>query len=383
MDVIRDARLPVLSHYYSEWKDRNVFTGKLLIAVQPLFEDSYTLLMYLKKSGLEIFTVIGLEYSSKPEIREALIKNGINCEVDKTENINTIVLNKLSELLKICETTGKQILILENGGYLVPAIHEHFPEKAYLCAGAVEETKQGLWKDRQILNLLFPVIQTADTDIKKIESSQLGEPVVTALTAILKKAGLGLQGKKIGVLGYGWIGSSVARCLKMRFSHVLAYDINPIKNIEAYYHGCFHGGRNSVLADSDIIIGASGQTSIRGEDFLKLKSGVFIASASSKTIEFDIDFLKNNSSSIQKTGPHITEYHLSETKSIVHLLADGEPINFLIESMPHEIMDLMMADMYMCLVKICQEKLEHRLQPSSCDLELDLANTWIIQRKFF
>lgn len=383
MESIRDAKLPVLNHHYSAWRDKNIFQRQILLAIQPLFGDSYGLLMNLQKSGLEIFSVIGLDYSSRPEIKERLLKNNIRCAIVSIADINSMVKDQLSEAFAVCEATGKRLLILENGGYAVPIIHEHFAHKAHLCTGAVEETKQGLWKDQKIGLLLFPVIQTADTPIKKIESAHIGEPVVIALSTILKKAGLGIQGKKIGVLGYGWIGSSVARVLKMRSSHVLVYDKDPIKNIEAYYQGCVHGNRDTVLEESDIIIGATGQTSIEGEDFEKLKSGVFLASASSKRIEFDINYLEQNSYNIAQAETHIKEYHLAKSKKIVHLLANGEPVNFLVESLPHEIMDLMMADMYLCLVSLCTTSLPHTLQPSGSETELAIAKTWLIEKKIF
>jgi len=382
MDIIRDAKLPVLNHYYSEWRDKNVFEGKLLFAIQPIFGDSYGLIMNLKRSGLEIFSIIGLDYSSLPEIKNRFINNNIRCSIVKIEEINATVKTQLAEAFDICEQTGKKLLILENGGYAVPIIHEHFLHKAHLCTGAVEETKQGLWKDENIKCLFFPVLQTADTPIKKIETGQLGEQVVMALSSILKKVCLGIQGKKIGILGYGWIGSSIARVLKMRSSHVLVYDTNPIKNIDAYYNGCLHGGRNSVLEESDIIIGATGQTSISSTDFLKLKSGVFLASASSKRIEFDVNYLHQNSSTISETETHVEEFHLRNSKKVIHLLSKGEPINFLVESMPHEIMDLMMADMFMCLIKLCTESLPFTLQPADDKTELDIANNWLAERDF-
>jgi adenosylhomocysteinase len=383
MENIRDAKLPVLNHHYSLWRDKNIFHNKILFAIQPLFGDSYGLLMCLQKSGLEIFSVIGLEYSSRPEIKEKLQKNGIRCTTVSTNDILAEVTAHLTEVFALCESTGKRLLILENGGYAVPLIHEQFAHKAHLCAGAVEETKQGLWKDQKISTPLFPILQTADTPIKKIESAHIGEPVVMALSSILKKAGLGIQGKKIGVLGYGWIGSSVARVLKMRSSHVLVYDKDPIKNIEAYYQGCVHGNRDTVLQESDIIIGATGQTSVSGDDFLKLKSGVFLASASSKKVEFDINYLEQNSYQSAEAETHIKEFHLTHSKKIVHLLAKGEPINFLVESLPHEIMDLMMADMYLCLATICTSVLPPILQPSGIETELGIAQTWLIEKKIF
>ncbi len=382
MDGIRDARLPVLNFHYLEWREKEIFRDKILFAIQPLFEDSCSLLINLKKSGLEIFSVIGLDYSSKPEIQKNLIDNGIPCEIVPISKINKVVQEQLSGVFEQCRMSGKKLLILENGGYAVPIIHEIFPDKANLCAGAVEETKQGLWRDQAIIKLLFPVLQTADTPIKKIESGQLGEPIVTALSTILKKVGLGIQGKKIGLLGYGWIGSSVARSLKMRGSHVLAYDKNPIKNIEAYYNGCMHGNRDTVLSESDIIVGASGQTSIDGEDFFKLKPGVFLASASSKRIEFGIEFLESHSHNIiEIEDANVKEFHLNGSNKRINLLSNGEPVNFLVESMPHEIMDLMMADMYLCLVKLCTEHLSPMLLPSDNETETAIANTWLMERK--
>jgi adenosylhomocysteinase len=377
---MKDGRFPVLNFCYEKWKDRNVFAGKSLIALQPLFVDSYNLLVSLKKCGLNIDVVLGLRYSSKEEIVEKLRDEGINTVVGETDDMEEVVAQHLHSSIQNAKSTDRKLLILENGGYLVPAYHKYFRHEANICLGGVEETKNGLWRVQQIQELLFPVFETADTRIKKIESSHLGEPVCNALSHILKATGLTIQGKKVGVMGYGWVGSAVARSLKSRHAVVCVYDIDVFKLLSAYYEGFLIGQRDWLLENSDIIIGATGKTSVDENDFQKLKSNVFLASASSKNIEFNLGALKLLSHHHQQVETYIDSFHFSDNK-VIHLLNKGEPINFQVESMPNEIMDLMMANMFMCLVQLAQNTFEPGIISAPDQVETSLVETWFSVRK--
>ncbi|MGH7801143.1 MAG: NAD(P)-dependent oxidoreductase [Thermodesulfobacteriota bacterium] len=224
--------------------------------------------------------------------------------------------------------------------------------------------------------LRFPVLQTASTPLKKIESSHIGEPVAEALSKILKEIGLTLQGKNVLVIGYGWIGHSVAKSIKARQAKVHCYDINWLKFLDAHYNGFVNGNKVNMLSTADIIIGTTGTTSIVKEDFKHLESGCFLVSASSRRVEIDLGTLKSESSSITKITEYIDQYRLAQDNKVIFLVANGEPINFVIDSMPNEIMDLIITDLFCCLVSLCEKSYSNEIHPAPLEIEQEIAKTW-------
>ena len=361
-------------------KSKLLFKNKILFAIQPLYNDTLKMLLSLQEAGLEIGCVIGLKYSSNAEVAQKLINAGVNCKIVSTEDIEKETRIGLNSLIEKCTIEGKRLLILENGGYAVPIFHNEFSKFRKICLGAVEETKQGLWRDENLKKIHFPVFQVATSSLKSIESAHLGEPVVSALTRILKEIGLSIQGKVVGVLGYGWIGSSVARYLKSRMTSVYCYDIKMLKLLDAHYMGFVNGNRKKLFADCDIIIGATGKNSINRKDFQFLKSGVFLASASSKNIEFDISALEKYCDEKSFLSEKIVQYKFNKLNKTINLISNGEPINFTIESMPAEIMELILTELYSCLIKLCEEKHKPKIVQVPGEIEEMISKIWFTTR---
>lgn len=377
-----EYKFPILRKICEKWQGENAFEDNILFAVQPIYKDSMALLKSLRNAGLNIDMVLGLSYSSDHEVVKALIEKGIPCKIVDTENIEQEVYHGLENALNKCVKENKTLLILENGGYATPIFHHNFPDYFHLCKGAVEETKQGLWRLLKINNLGYPVFQVADTPIKKIESEHIGEAVVNAISLILKEKGIGLQGKRVGVLGFGWIGSSVTQYLKQRNTVICCFDIDPIKMLEAYYFGFANLTREEILRTSDIIIGSTGKTSLDKEDFFNLKQDVFLVSASSKKIEFNLIALEELSIKKMHINKYITTYTLPDNNKRVHLIYNGEPVNFSIKSLPNELMDIMMADMFNCLALHSSKCFSPGIMHAPMEDEMEIAEIALQTKRF-
>lgn len=296
-NLLNYQRMPTLLQYYKKYQ-KELLAGKkiIIVAVLPILEDTVYLFNLLAKTiKKQDFFIIGVEYSSKLECVNYLKNNGFNIRVASLQGINRAVANYLTDALKICLSEDAKLLILENGGYVVQMFHEKFSKNRKHCIGAIEETKAGIWKDEKIKNLLFPIVHITNTPLKGIESKHIGSPIVDALILLLKEIGLAINAKNILVIGYGWIGNSVINYLQNRGARILCYDLDYIKNLEAYFDGLVYGKREDMLERADIIIGATGKKSIKISDILKLKDGVFLVSATSRNDEFDIKAIKRQS----------------------------------------------------------------------------------------
>jgi hypothetical protein len=86
--------------------------------------------------------------------------------------------------------------------------------------------------------------------------------------------------------------------------------------------------RTEALKNCDVIFGCTGVTSVGGADFDLLDDGCFLASCSSKDIEFD---LKTLNTTFSKTNliPKVDRFDSATTGKSLYLLGEGTPINFL------------------------------------------------------
>jgi S-adenosylhomocysteine hydrolase len=157
----------------------------------------------------------------------------------------------------------------------------------------------------------------------------------------LEKIGVkDLEGKHVGLIGNGTIGSPLADLLRARGAivtildkdekargaaekeHMKALDADDPKDRKAFF------------SKNDIIIGATGKCSITADDLEYLRPGAILGSASSKLVEIDIGAL--NRAQKGKGGPEIIDkdsfpptvrYTLKDGRQI-SVLASGYPLNF-------------------------------------------------------
>ena len=369
---------PVLSELIEKHKSSHL-SNVCLLCIQPVLIDSFYLIKGLREIGFEILGVISLDYSTNDYVSQKLADIKIKHIEATAETIYSLAEEQLKHAIEYCKTNNKKLLLLENGGYLTPIFHQKFQSEADVCIGTVEETKRGIWdvEETIITNpLLFPIIQVADTFIKGIESALIGEPVTMVLEKILRDTGLGIQGKKIGVIGYGWIGSGIADALRARKAIVKVYDKDPRKMVKAYFDGCVTDSREQLIINSEIIIGATGVNSIVGDDYEKMIDGVFIASASSRRIEINTDILTRLYNNTTKEHPWFENY-VSKKGKTIRLIGRGTPINFLIDSMPNELMEIMMCDMLLALLDLVNKKISIKVQPAFIENERTIALSWL------
>ena len=102
-----------------------------------------------------------------------------------------------------------------------------------------------------------------------------------------------------------------------------------------------------------------------------------IASGSSKTVEIDTDFIANEYE-VHCTGPDWTEYR-DGTRSL-YLLNEGRPVNFLDNSVPLKILDLIFTELYLCIQAIiAEEDLSSKPTEISREKKDLITNTWLRQ----
>jgi hypothetical protein len=164
---------------------------------------------------------------------------------------------------------------------------------------AVEQTRFGANRIRALIDELdgipFGVVNVAESAVKlHLESVLIGWSVaheVEQTIARLEADGVP-RGREVAILGYGAVGRAVAIALEELGYVVRVYDSREGARGQAHDDRFDVAeddeARAKMLSEVDYVIGATGTTSMRAEDFRALKKGAVLFSASSSTVEFAI-----------------------------------------------------------------------------------------------
>jgi len=344
--------MPVLS-YLSNKTESECFAGKTLLILLHFLGDLIPFVEACRKAGASptntlIFCKDYL-YPNKEEIKSYLGKGGY--KVYSVKEID-VALKELNS-----EGTD-EIIIIEDGGIIVPRVHRAFGDLVTATLGAVEQTTKGIRNDEQVKELSFPVISIPGSKLKDtFEPPHVARAVVNAIRRLL--ADRDLSGRNALVLGYGNIGEHIALQLRDTLGmKVSICDLDPAKLLKAQQYGfdAEESLRESVK-QKFLIIGATGETAIGRSEVLAMEHNVYLISASSEQWEFCLSELEALSSEKgdllghgEKTG---TRYKIRNTEKYVNLVADGYPINFWkTESMPNEASDLIMSLIFVSSVEV-------------------------------
>lgn len=258
-------------------------------------------------------------------------------------------LEKMEAVMKEIEASASDlpIVVIEDGGYIVPLLHGDFPTILDRVIGAVEQTTRGIRKDRKINRVTIPILSVAEADLKReIEPPHVADAVVKNVESLLSFEKV--RGPDAALMGYGTIGKEIAQALKDKMDLTI-YDPRPVRRVAAKDkgHKVVLESYNAVK-DKFLVIGCSGETSISENEILALRHNTYLVSATSDQKEVGIEELEALRSQRQPlkhpdTGKVIgTSYTIKDRRA--NLLADGYPINFWgSESMPDQVSDLILS----------------------------------------
>ena len=351
----RSKSLPLLDHLRRELGAKSKAPFVFLV-IQHLLADAPSLVRAFVDLGChrEDMVVIGIWYSTKKPVVAELTKQGFTVRVPANDSeMEAIVAEVVPALLARCKTEKKRLVIVEDGGYAVPLIHNRHSSLARLVAGAVEQTTRGLWKDERCAdadkNLLFPVVSIPDCLLKKnFEPPFVAEAAVNRLGSImLNFLEDSLRDKEVALVGYGSVGSAVAADLRNQGSRVKVWDRNAVRRSAAAAAGFEVLKGDLDFGNSQIIVGATGAIdgpSIREDHFLRRVIGdqAVLVSVSSRREEIDMPYLEKHAkrTELKHVGGR---YALPDGREIT-VLADGTPLNFFeAESATSRAMQLILA----------------------------------------
>jgi len=310
---------PITEYYCRQIAQRN-YRGKRLAYWGHITFNIIPMMSALKQSGAEI-TIGACNVNSTNDATAAYLVS---------KRISVYGLQGMSQLeyqenLALVRSFQADYLC-DMGGELSVAYLDKTPP----VKGALEATTSGL-------NLLkkhrvpFPVFDWNSIPLKnRLENRfDAGDGVWFAFSYV---TGLGLFGRRVLVIGYGPVGKGIAERARNLGAIVYVTDLNPVRLLEARYHGCETVSLNEGLARYHIIVTATGVEGVLREEHLcQVRPGAILFNAGHSNHEIDIDWLYHQPH--QRMKAHIEQFNIGER--YLFLLAKGSLLNLAAGAGPH------------------------------------------------
>ena len=221
-------------------------------------------------------------------------------------------------------------LILDDGGDLTNMVLNKYPELVAGIKGISEETTTGvhrLFERMKNGKLPLPAINVNDSVTKSKFDNKYGCKE-SAVDAVRRATDIMLAGKRVLVAGYGDVGKGTAASFQGAGSIVTISEIDPICALQAAMDGFEVKKIMSIIENMDIIVTATGNKDIIGEDaFLKMKDKAIICNIGHFDNEIDMNWLnKNFGHTKTEIKPQVDIYTLKSSKQLI-ILAEGRLVN--------------------------------------------------------
>jgi adenosylhomocysteinase len=323
-------------------------------------------------SVFPVARIVAIPYSASASAVRSLREKGFNVVVPAS--IADTFIDAEKHVVEALEESVEPLVVQEVGGYLAKASVRLASFPNFL--GVVEDTNNGHWLYERTEPHPIRALSMAQSPLKAVEDSIIGDAVLFSIERILREEfAVICQGLRSAVIGFGKIGRSSAVALKGREAVVSIYDINPAKNMMAKVEGYFPKPLHELLTESDLVVGCSGQTSIRLVDMPFIKDGAILVSASSKAVEFAItDFQKE--CSIERFSDVVWRFVQSNGKTF-YVLLQGTPVNFRDGSILGTILDMIYCELFVCLREVAAKRAPIGLSKSPPQLQDEVSKTWL------
>lgn len=339
MNNIEWARnhMPVLSLIREKFKRDKPLKDLRVGACMHITKETAVLMLVLKDAGAEVFLSASNPLSTQDDVAAALAKSGIHVYGWRGESEEEY-FNMIDKVID-----KKPNLVIDDGGDLIVRLHERFPDIAKDIIGGCEETTTGVIRERALEKdgkLLFPVIAVNNAITKRIMDNKYGTGQST-IQGILNAASVLIAGKTVVVVGYGFVGSGIAKRARGMGARVIVVEVDPIKSLEAVLDGFEVSTMSKAAERGDIFITATGDINvIRGEHIAKMRDGVILANSGHFNVEINISDLERLSVGKKRVNEFVEEYKLRSGKR-VYLLGEGRLINLVAAGgHPSDVMDV-------------------------------------------
>ena len=220
-------------------------------------------------------------------------------------------------------------MILDDGGDLTNMVLDRYPELVSGIKGLSEETTTGvhrLYERMKNGTLTLPAINVNDSVTKSKFDNKYGCKE-SAVDAVRRSTDIMLAGKRVVVAGYGDVGKGTVASFQGAGAIVTVTEIDPICALQASMDGYEVKKLETVIANADIIVTATGNKNIVTErHFRAMKDKAIVCNIGHFDNEIDMAWLNDNYGHTKdEIKPQVDLYNVDGNDIIV--LAEGRLVN--------------------------------------------------------
>ncbi len=332
-----DVRLPLIDRAKEKLLDGKPLAKTNLLWISHLLGNTFPLGLALSDAGASgpRAHVVGSPYGSNPAVAQALRNEGFNVDVPElsVESYRAAVKKALDATIAEHRKNRDPIVVVDDGGLVAELLHSDPKYKDVLDqVRIVEQTTRGIISAEES-DLKTPVIAVARSKSKEYEAQFIGRVVATKMLYAMQRLGQSLDGKHVTVVGYGFVGQALAKAMKDLGAVVTVVERGDEAAAAARKAGYKVSSLEAAAKNTDVLVGATGKTSIDLATLKHLKDGAIVASASSKQVEIDMQGLAGASrrrERVEGQSPalRLPDYHYQLGGKQLTVVGDGWPVNF-------------------------------------------------------
>ena len=206
---------------------------------------------------------------------------------------------------------------------------QRFTRMAAGIVGVSEETTTGVVRLTQMHergDLLFPAINVNDSVTKSKFDNRYG--IRHSLPdGLMRGTDVLIGGKTCVVAGYGDVGKGAAEALRGQGGRVIVTEIDPICALQAAMDGFQVARLDDVVAEADIVVTATGNTSIvTWEHMTAMKDKAIVGNVGHFDDEIDVASLEASGMKRVPVKPQVDEWVFPDGHSVI-VLSEGRLLN--------------------------------------------------------
>ncbi len=364
------GRMRVLSSLVSEMEAERPLEGVAVGISLHLEAKTAVLAMSLERLGARVSITSSNPLSTQDDVAAALsqVVHRVYAWRGETES-------EYEENHRRVLADGPQVLIDDGADLSVMA---HAMGVADRVWGATEETTTGVLRFRAMERegvLRFPVIAVNDAMSKHLYDNRFGSGQ-SVVDGVLRSTNVQVGGKRVVVLGYGWVGKGVAERFRGLGARVAVVEVDPFKALEAYMDGYEVMSSMEAAKVGDIFITCTGNIKVLTDrHFEVMKDGAILANAGHFDVEIDVKALRSMAASEEEVRPNVREFTMPDGRRL-YLLGEGRLVNLVAaDGHPIEVMDMSFATQLLSVLYLVRNrgKLERRVYNLPRELDEEVA----------
>ena len=366
--------MKVLTHITKSYKDYQPFREKTIILCTHATEATVRFASCLKLLGAKV-CYYPIPFSHDHLSVAEMKKKGIE------------MIDNDAQLGEIIRSTN---IIIEDGARISKRLYENIDHHTFRDdLFSIEQTTNGIrfFQAHHDQKLWYPVINAAESALKQQIENALATPE-SIIVSFLSASSQSLTQKNVMVIGYGSVGSGLAKLCRDHGSEVVIVESDALRRLFSKTQGFHTLGPEQIqqqLPNIDVIFSCTANhrgSLLNLEKVALMKDGAIICNAGSGTGELDSALLtegkfhKNQGEvTVAITKDHI-ECSLTKMKDkkTIKILFQGHPINLRYgKGTSSEILDLVFSLILLAALKTHPASLEKNINPIDKSVESALA----------